>query len=208
MRFLVLAAALLTSTAVFAGFEPEVVFTVKPVYPKTLTTTQGHARISLKIHSDGSVSDVKALNATKPAFGEAAVGAAKQWRFKPWTVSAERPAVVEARNDMLFSPEPISREGVQLNFTEVKFQSCRDLSEEVSQFRREHPTRPLSAMKSFAITRVAVMLPAFSGKTTYADGLVLADQLENLLPEIVRQCQANPTATYADYLPHSLKQYR
>ncbi|NMX67765.1 TonB family protein [Pseudomonas sp. WS 5059] len=208
MRFLVLAAALLASTAVFAGFEPEVVFTVKPVYPKTLTTTQGHARISLKIHNDGSVSDVKALNATKPAFGEAAVGAAKQWRFKPWTVSAERPAVVEARNDMLFSPEPISREGVQLNFTEVKFQSCRDLSEEVSQFRREHPTRPLSAMKSFAITRVAVMLPAFSGKTTYADGLVLADQLENLLPEIVRQCQANPTATYADYLPHSLKQYR
>ncbi|NMX61773.1 TonB family protein [Pseudomonas sp. WS 5079] len=208
MRFLVLAAALLASTAVFAGFEPEVVFTVKPVYPKTLTTTQGHARISLKIHNDGSVSDVKALNATKPAFGEAAVGAAKQWRFKPWTVSAERPAVVEARNDMLFSPEPISREGVQLNFTEVKFQSCRDLSEEVSQFRREHATRPLSAMKSFAITRVAVMLPAFSGKTTYADGLVLADQLENLLPEIVRQCQANPTATYADYLPHSLKQYR
>ena len=208
MRFLVLAAALLASTAVFAGFEPEVVFTVKPVYPKTLTTTQGHARISLKIHNDGSVSDVKALNATKPAFGEAAVGAAKQWRFKPWTVSAERPAVVEARNDMLFSPEPISREGVQLNFTEVKFQTCRDLSEEVSQFRREHPTRPLSAMKSFAITRVAVMLPAFSGKTTYADGLVLADQLENLLPEIVRQCQANPTATYADYLPHSLKQYR
>ena len=208
MRFLVLAAALLASTAVFAGFEPEVVFTVKPVYPKTLTTTQGHARISLKIHNDGSVSDVKALNATKPAFGEAAVGAAKQWRFKPWTVSAERPAVVEARNDMLFSPEPISREGVQLNFTEVKFQSCRDLSEEVSQFRREHPTRPLSAMKSFAITRVAVMLPAFSGKTTYADGLVLADQLENLLPEIVRQCQAIPTATYADYLPHSLKQYR
>ena len=208
MRFLVLAAALLASTAVFAGFEPEVVFTVKPVYPKTLTTTQGHARISLKIHNDGSVSDVKALNATKPAFGEAAVGAAKQWRFKPWTVSAERPAVVEARNDMLFSPEPISREGVQLNFTEVKFQSCRDLSEEVSQFRREHPTRPLSAMKSFAITRVAVMLPAFSGKTTYADGLVLADQLENLLPEIVRQCQAIPTATYADYLPHSLNQFR
>jgi len=136
------------------------------------------------------VSDVKALNATKPAFGEAAVGAAKQWRFKPWTVSAERPAVVEARNDMLFSPEPISREGVQLNFTEVKFQSCRDLSEEVSQFRREHPTRPLSAMKSFAITRVAVMLPAFSGKTTYADGLVLADQPQDPQRRIGQRCKS------------------
>ncbi|CRM76136.1 hypothetical protein H097_00045 [Pseudomonas sp. FH4] len=208
MRFLVLAAVLLLSTSAYAEFKPEVVFSAKPVYPKTLSTTQGHAQISLKIHNDGSVSDVKVLSATKPAFGESAVGAAKQWRFKPWTVNAERPAVIEARNDILFAPEPISREAVQLNFTEVKFQSCRDLNEEVSQFRREYPSRPLSAMKSFAITRVAVMLPAFSGKSTYADGLALADQLENLLPEVVRQCQANPTATYADYLPHSLKQYR
>ena len=62
-------------------------------------------------------------------------------------------------------------------------------------------------MKSFAITRVAVMFPALSGKSDYNEGLTRADELENALPEIVRKCQAHPKATYADYLPRNLKRY-
>ena len=79
MRFFVLAAALLLSTSVFAEFVPEPVSMPKPLYPSNLTFTQGHARISLNIHNDGTVSDVKALSATKPAFGAAAVAAATLW---------------------------------------------------------------------------------------------------------------------------------
>ncbi|WP_169716222.1 energy transducer TonB [Pseudomonas mucidolens] len=179
----------------------------KPVYPKTLTTTSGHARISLNIHSDGSVSDVKALSATKPAFGNAAVEAAKLWRFKPWTASADRPAVIKAQNDMVFTPELGRTETVQLTFTQTTYQSCSKLNEEVSQFRHDHPTRALIDMKSFAITRVAVMFPALSGKSDYIEGLERADKLEKELPRIVRKCQANPRAAYADFLPANLKRY-
>jgi len=207
MRFFVLAAALLLSTSVFAEFVPEPVSMPKPLYPSNLTFTQGHARIRLNIHNDGTVSDVKALSATKPAFGAAAVAAATLWRFKPWTVTADRPAVLDAQNDMIFTPEAPRKETTQLTFTQTTYQSCSVLTEEVSQFRRDHPTRPLIAMKSFAITRVAVMFPALSGKSDYNEGLTRADELENALPEIVRKCQAHPKATYADYLPRNLKRY-
>lgn len=207
MRCFVLAAALLFSTSVFAEFRPDAVAMPKPLYPSGLISTQGHARISLKIHSDGTVSDVKALSATQPAFGEAAVAAATLWRFKPWTVSADRPAVLEAHNDMIFTPEPPSPKTVQLTFTQTLFQPCSALTEEVSQFRRDYPARPLIDIKSFAITRVAVMFPALSGKSDYKQGLAKADELEKALPDIVRQCQAHPKAAYADYLPRTFKRY-
>ncbi|WP_339533076.1 TonB family protein [Pseudomonas mucidolens] len=202
-----MAAALILSTSVFAGSAPEAVAMPKPVYPKKLTATAGHARISLNIHNDGSVSDVKALSATKPAFGEAAVEAAKQWRFKPWTAGADGPAVIEAQNDMIFTPELGRTETVQLTFSQTTYQSCSTLNEEISQFRRDHPTRALIDVKSFAITRVAVMFPALSGKSDYIEGLERADTLEKELPRIVRKCQANPKAVYADFLPANLKRY-
>ncbi|WP_395609770.1 TonB family protein [Pseudomonas sp. B22129] len=207
MRFFVLAVALFLSSSVFAQFTPQSVSMPKPAYPASQAGTQGHARISLKIHNDGTVSDVKALNATQPVFGDAAVAAAQQWRFKPWDVSADQPAVVEAQNDMIFTPTQPSKESVQLTFTQTTYQSCSALNEEVSQFRRDHPTRPLIDMKSFAITRVAVMFPALSGKKDYTEGLSKADELEKALPEIVQKCQANPKAAYADYLPRSTKLY-
>ncbi|WP_455823978.1 TonB family protein [Pseudomonas graminis] len=207
MRCFVWVAALLLSTSVLAEFVPQAVSMPKPVYPSHLLTTQGHARISLNIHNDGSVSDVKALTATRPDFAAAAVSAARQWRFKPWTVTADQPAVLDAQNDMVFTPEAPLTEAVQLTFTQTTYQTCGALNEEVSQFRREHPTRPLIAMKSFAITRVAVMFPALSGKSDYDEGLSRSDELEHSLPDIVRKCQANPNKTYADYLPRNLRRY-
>ncbi len=207
MHFLILAVALMVSTSVLAEFGPEAVSMPKPVYPSYLTDTQGSARISLLIHNDGTVSDVKVLTTTKPAFGEAAVAAASQWRFKPWTVNADRPAVLKAENDMVFIPDPSSTKTSQMSFTQTTYQSCSALSEEVSQFRRDHPNRPLIAMKSFAITRVAVMFPALNGKSDYNEGLARADELESALPEIVRKCAAHPKRAYADYLPRNVKRY-
>ena len=208
MRCFVLATALFLSTSAFAEFTPVAVSMPTPSYPPKLATTPGHARISLSIHNDGTVSDVKALSATKAAFGEAAVDAAKQWRFKPWSVSADQPAVISAHNEMVFSPtQPENEETTQLSFTQTTYQACSALNDEVAQFRREHPDRPLIAMKSFAITRVAVMFPALSGKSDYNEGLSRADELENSLPDIVRKCQANPKRTYAQYLPRHLRRY-
>lgn len=207
MRFLVLAAAIFLSTSVFAEFVPEAVSMPKARYPKHLSSLPGQANISLNVHNDGTVSDVKALSATRPEFGKAAVEAAEQWRFTPWTVNAERPAVLDVRNSMIFTPAEPSNEPVQLTFTQTTFQSCSALNEEVSQFRRDHPTRPLIAMKSFAITRVALMFPALSSRSDYSEALSKADELEAALPDIVRKCQANPKAIYAKYLPPELRRY-
>lgn len=207
MRFFVLAAALLLSTSVLAEFVPEAVAMPKPTYPSYLISLPGHARINLNIHNDGSVSDVKALSATKPEFGAAAVEAARQWRFKPWTVNADQPPVINAQNEMIFTPEELRTKSSQLSFMETTYQSCSALNEEFNAFRRDHPSRPLGQMKSFAITRVAVMFPAFSGKSDYNEGLIRADELESALPDIVRQCQAHPKSTYAKYLPRNLRRY-
>lgn len=108
---------------------------------------------------------------------------------------------------MVFSPEPMKKENQELTFTQTTYQSCSALAEEFSQFRRDHPTRPLIDMKSFAITRVAVMFPALTGKRDYFEGLAKADEFEKALPDIVSKCQAHPKATYADYLPRSTRRY-
>lgn len=122
-------------------------------------------------------------------------------------MNADQPALIDAQNEMIFTPEELRTKSTQLSFMETTFQSCSALNEEVSQFRRNHPSRPLIQMKSFAITRVAVMFPALSGKSAYDEGLTRADELESALPDIVRKCQAHPKSTFAKYLPVKLRRY-
>ena len=106
MRLLLLGAALLCSFHAVAAFPPstETAYMPKPEYPAELVNVVGDVRISLNIHNDGSVTDVKVLSATHEAFGVAAKAAAEHWRFEPWEVTADAPAVVDAQNTMIFSP--------------------------------------------------------------------------------------------------------
>ncbi|MFL1420108.1 TonB family protein [Pseudomonas fildesensis] len=203
MRFLVFAAALLCSFHALAEPRPEALYMPKPAYPQGMTAVRGHVLINLKIHNDGSVRDVKALSSTDPAFAAAAVAGASLWRFKPWTVTEDMPAVIDANNDMIFTP---IQEGVSYPkaVSGVMFQTCSALNGEIAQWQKDQPSRPLISTRSFALTRTALLMPVLSGERSYDAGLKLTDELEHALPEIVRQCRNNPKARYADYLPASI----
>jgi TonB family protein len=56
-----------------------------PEYPPSLqkTNTKGHTVIRLRVRANGAVLDPEVVEASDPAFGEAAVESLRQWRFFP-----------------------------------------------------------------------------------------------------------------------------
>jgi TonB family protein len=76
-----------------------------PEYPAALRKShlKGQAVITIRIRANGSIADPVLKSATNPAFGTAALAAAREWRFLP-RVKGGHP--VESKVDMpfLFSP--------------------------------------------------------------------------------------------------------
>ena len=76
-----------------------------PEYPPELLKAgnKGQAIIALRIGANGQVYDPKVKSATDPAFGEAALVAARLWRFLP-RVKAGRPVETSVELPFNFSP--------------------------------------------------------------------------------------------------------
>jgi len=209
MRLLLLGAALLCSFHAVAAFPPstETAYMPKPEYPAELVNVVGDVRISLNIHNDGSVTDVKVLSATHEAFGVAAKAAAEHWRFEPWEVTADAPAVVDAQNTMIFSPAsaPSPFLKAQDVVHNMLFQPCSALNEELALFRKSYPKQPLSSAPTFAKTSAALLLPVFASQPESQEGMRLNRQFIDALPDIVRRCQAQPARMYSSVLPKELQ---
>jgi TonB family protein len=58
---------------------------VKPQYPQHLSDAGigGQTTLEARIGSDGSIVGVTVVDATDPAFGDAAATAVRQWQFTP-----------------------------------------------------------------------------------------------------------------------------
>ena len=74
----------LTSLAFSEGLQP--VEQVQPVYPPVLFDLgiQGEALVKVSVAPDGRVEEVSLVSATRQAFGDVALNAAKDWKFKPF----------------------------------------------------------------------------------------------------------------------------
>ena len=92
-RSTLLIAAFITLPILLLGqnTNPAPIDTTTPVYPESLIDSglDGVAKIKFTVNEKGLVEDADVLEATKPEFGEAALVALKQWRFKPATVDGE-----------------------------------------------------------------------------------------------------------------------
>ena len=209
MRLLLLGAALLCSFNAVAAYPPskDTAYMPKPAYPAELVDVVGDARISLNIHNDGSVTDVKVLSATREAFGVAAQAAAEHWRFEPWKVTADAPAVVDAQNTMIFSPAAAKNPflDAQSVVHNMLFQPCSALNEELALFRKRYPKQPLSSAPTFAKTSAALLLPVFASQPDSQKGMTLNHQLIDALPDIARRCQEQPARMYSSVLPKDLQ---
>lgn len=86
--------------------EPKVIDTTAPKYPVAAFKQglSGKVELRVDVGIDGTVTDVRVLSATAPGvFDEAALGAARQWRFqpaledgKPVTAALQIPVTFEA----------------------------------------------------------------------------------------------------------------
>lgn len=79
-----------------------------PEYPEKLlkAKTKGQAVISLNVDRKGRVRDLKVKSATHPLFGEAALAAARSWRFLPMVKNGE---TEERQVDLPFNFTPPDR---------------------------------------------------------------------------------------------------
>lgn len=96
--------ALSAATSFGALTPPKVIKTVSPQHPAELFArgVDGSATILLRIDETGKVSETKVIEASDPAFGEAAAEAAKQWTFTPARRDGA-PAAVSVRQTFNFS---------------------------------------------------------------------------------------------------------
>lgn len=85
-------------------FRPEFIHKPIPAYPADMLATNlsGMVTVGLTLHSDGSVSGARIIKSSHPAFEKDAVAIVNQWRFKPWTVTADAPAERDALNLLIF----------------------------------------------------------------------------------------------------------
>jgi len=78
--------------------EPVLVTKVDPKYPAGAKQdkVQGAVVLEIKIGVDGAVLDAKATKSPDPRLTEAAIGAVKQWKYKPALTKAGKPVEVLA----------------------------------------------------------------------------------------------------------------
>jgi TonB family protein len=153
-----------------AQTNPKPVETPSPGYPAALTNTgtSGVAMIDILVRTDGSVGDARLKSADHEAFGDAALGAIRRWRFEPATVDG---APVEKRVTVPFKfVAPVTQ---QLNAT-FKRTLFQDVPEQVltpkEYGRKLKPTKPIrplypAAAKGKQATVQVKFLVAPDGKT-------------------------------------------
>lgn len=87
-----------------AKTNPSLASSVNPVYPDALwkAGVEGKAVVQATISEDGEVAKIELVSADDPAFGESAIAAVKQWRFKPATEDG-KPVVSNVRFPLVFT---------------------------------------------------------------------------------------------------------
>lgn len=172
----------------------------KPVYPVALYRAgiTGMVRVQLTVQADGSVSKAVILEDAHPELGEASLAAVSQWRFKPWTITADQPAQI-----IVIAP----------------------MEYRLDQERPIHVNKTLERLKCGDIGRAAlniadtswVDLPVFSWTRSYLTHslsptqlpeekrLALIAKLNASVPSIVRRCNAHPASRYVRFLPEEIR---
>lgn len=201
---LLLMAAGVAQADVGLEFEKKVV----PVYPAELrkATITGSVKVSFRVMADGSVTDVKVISSSEPAFATAALEAVRQWRFKPWTVSKENPAFLDVRNDLHFRLND-KKEWLQIyERAGLVLKTCKQFNEEVALYRKDDPTRSLEDMETTLLSVRMMSNFNVDGVTSYKASRATAESFQEALPGIMKKCETYPGVDFVDVWPAALRE--
>ncbi|MFQ6574834.1 energy transducer TonB [Pseudomonas sp. UM16] len=203
-------AALLVMVAGIAHADIKLEFVEKtiPIYPAELSKAAitGSVKVSFQAQADGTVTDVKIVNSSDPAFANAALKAVKQWRFQPWTVSKENPATLEVRTDLHFRLNDKKEWWALYDRARLVVMSCKQFNEEVAQYRKNDPGRSLEHMDTTLLS--VRMMSNFSGDEaiSYKESRATTESFEKALPRIIKQCKTYPGVDFVDVWPAYLRE--
>lgn len=203
-------AALLMVGASFAHADVQLEFVNKtiPAYPVELSKAAitGSVRVGFLVHANGTVSDVNVIHNSDPAFANVALEAVRQWRFKPWAVSAENPPIIEVQNDLMFRLNDKRDWWDIYERAGLMVMSCKQFNEEVGLYRNDDPKRSLREMQTMLLAIRMTSQATEDGITSYQKSLARAEAFEEALPGIVQRCQTYPGLDFVDTWPASLRE--
>jgi len=129
------------SLALVHGITP--VETVQPNYPKDLLNEgmEGKAVIQAVVNKEGIPEECTIVEATEPAFGEAALEAARQWKFKPLEGDVDTRRVNIPFEFKLSWQEKINRNVGRKVFRELNPKRARIDLENIEKEYRPKPVR-------------------------------------------------------------------
>lgn len=203
-------AALLLLGAGIAQADIKLEFVEKtiPVYPAELRkdAITGSVRVGFQVHSDGTVSDVKVIQSSESAFADAALEAVRQWRFKPWKVSVDNPAMIDVQNDLFFRLNDKQAWWEIYERAGLIVMTCKQFNDEVALYRKDDPARPLSEMKTTQLSIRMISQATEGGVTSYKKSLATSASIEKALPQIIERCQTYPGLDFVDVWPAPLRE--
>ncbi|MNJ34956.1 transport protein TonB [compost metagenome] len=204
-----LAALLLVGAGIaHADIKLEFVEKTIPAYPAELrqAAITGSVRVGFNVHADGTVSDVNIIQSSEPAFIDAALVAVRQWRFKPWRVSADNPAMINVQNDLIFRLNDKQELWESYERAGLILMTCKQFNDEVAQYREDDPARSLSDMKTTLLSIRMISLATEDGITSYKKSLASTASFEKALPQIIERCQTYPGLDFVDIWPAALRE--
>lgn len=207
MKRWLLALCLSASFSVFADDVRLIpLYTPKPKFPEELKNAgiAGATRVQFVVHSNGSVTDIKILKTDNPLFSKASKKAVKQWKFKPWEVTAERPATVEVVAPMIFAFGNRTQLPMDINAVLSRL-PCTRVNAQVAQRNLHQPGKQLHELSVFSYVSRYLSEGILSAQLPESERVALQTEFAEAIPQIVERCGASPGAFYADQMPERVR---
>lgn len=197
-------------SASFTAFADDVtlipVYTPKPKFPEELSGAGigGSTRVQFLVHSNGSVSDIKILKSDNPLFSKASKKAVKQWQFKPWEVTADRPASQGVIAPMIFGFGNRRQLPMDINAVLAKL-PCTRVNAQVAERNLHQPAKQLHELSVFSYVSRYLSEGILSAQLSETERVALQTEFAEAIPQIVERCGENPGAFYADQMPERVR---
>jgi len=182
------------------------VYTPKPKFPQELSGAgiAGSTRVKFVVHSNGSVTDIKILKSDNPLFSKASKKAVKHWKFKPWEVTAERPASVEVVAPMIFAFGNRTQLPMDINAVLAKL-PCTRVNAQVAERNLHQPAKQLQELSVFFYVLRYLSEGVLTTQLSESERQALRTEFAEAIPQMVERCGASPGAYYADQMPERVR---
>jgi TonB family protein len=193
-----------------AGEEIELILEQEkaPSWPRSLyeAGTSGWVLARFSVHYDGSITGVKVIESSHPKFARSVDRVIPMWRFRPWAVTAETPAVIEVTHEYYFThwrdgPDPIAWLRQR-----VRHLRCAKFNKSLATFNANPVGRQMPDMDVFRHTFSVIARRATHKKLTDERRYSVGETLTAAIPQIISHCEANPETRYRDALPEQVRE--